>query len=134
LKPWPDSVPGLARLKKKFIIAPLSNGNISLLTNMAKFSGLPWDLILSAELAQHYKPDAEAYLTAIELLGLQPRETMMVAAHSNDLKAARECGMLTGFVYRPDEFGSVRAADSAGTGEFDLVAGDMGELASLLGA
>ena len=72
LKPWPDSVAGLTRLKKKYIIAPLSNGNVALLTDMAKNAGLPWDLILSAELARHYKPDREAYLTAVELLGLKP--------------------------------------------------------------
>ncbi len=133
LTPWPDSVAGLARLKKKYIIAPLSNGNVSLLTNMAKFSGLPWDLILSAELAKHYKPDREAYLTAIDLLGLRPAETMMVAAHINDLKAARGCGMLTAFLYRPDEFGPAGMADSARAGEFDVVAGDMADLASQLG-
>lgn len=134
LTPWPDSVAGLARLKKKYIIAPLSNGNVSLLTNMAKFSALPWDLILSAEMAKHYKPDREAYLTAIDLLGLRPEETMMVAAHINDLKAARECGMLTGFLYRPGEFGPVRKADMATAGDFDVVARDMGDLASQLGA
>jgi 2-haloacid dehalogenase len=134
LKPWPDSVAGLTRLKKKYIIAPLSNGNVSLLTNMAKMSGLPWDLILSAELAKHYKPDREVYLTAIDLLELRAEETMMVAAHSNDLKAARACGMLTAFLYRPDEFGPARRADSARAGEFDVVAGNMADLASQLGA
>jgi 2-haloacid dehalogenase len=134
LKPWPDSVAGLTRLKKKYIIASLSNGNVSLLTNMAKVSGLPWDLILSAELAKHYKPDSEAYLTAVDLLGLRPEETMMVAAHTGDLKAARGCGMLTGFVFRPDEFGLIKMADSARAGEFYFVAGDMANLASQLGA
>src|SRR5581483_8309585 len=81
LHPWPDSVAGLTRLKTKFVISPLSNGNVALLTNMAKFAGLPWDLIMSAELFEHYKPDAETYLGAARLLGLQPGEVMMVAAH-----------------------------------------------------
>src|SRR5580700_10947213 len=84
LKPWPDSVAGLTRLKKKFIIAPLSNGNVGLLTDMAKHAGLPWDCILGAELAHHYKPDKEAYLTAADLLELTPPEIMMVAAHQPD--------------------------------------------------
>src|SRR5882724_6495347 len=100
LKPWPDSVAGLTRLKKKFTIAPLSNGNVALLTDMAKHASLPWDLILSAELARHYKPDREAYLTAVDLLGLKPQEVMMAAAHSGDLTAARRFGMRTGFIYR----------------------------------
>ena len=89
LKPWPDSVAGLTRLKKKYIIAPLSNGNVALLTDMAKHSGLPWDLILGAELARHYKPDREVYLSAAEFLGLKTEEVMMCAAHIGDLKAAR---------------------------------------------
>src|SRR4051794_12698703 len=79
LHPWPDSVSGLTRLKSKFIIAPLSNGNVALLTNMAKNAGLPWDLVLSAELFEHYKPDREIYLGAARLLGLKPAQVMMVA-------------------------------------------------------
>jgi len=134
LKPWPDSVPGLARLKMKYIIAPLSNGNVSLLLDMAKNSGLPWDTILSAELAKHYKPDREAYLTAVDLLGLKPEETMMVAAHSGDLNAARACGLLTGFIYRPNEHGPGGRADKAKPGDFDVVSNSMLELASQLGA
>jgi 2-haloacid dehalogenase len=101
LKPWPDSIAGLKRLKKKYIIAPLSNGNVALLTNMAKRAGLPWDLILSAELARHYKPDPEAYLVSVSLLGLQPAEVMMCAAHTSDLVAARACGLRTAFIHRP---------------------------------
>ena len=134
LKPWPDSVAGLTRLKKKFTIAPLSNGNVALLTDMAKNAGLPWDLILSAELAKHYKPDREAYMTAVELLGLQPGQVMMVAAHINDLNAARSFGLRTGFVYRPNEYGSTRQADSASAGQFDVVSRDILDLASQLGA
>jgi len=134
LKPWPDSVPGLARLKKKYTIAPCSNGNVALMNDMAKHSGLPWDLILGAELAHHYKPDRETYLTAVELLGLQPNEVMMCAAHSYDLQAARNFGLRTGFIYRPDERGKGGAADRATTGDFDVVSSDMLDLASKLGA
>ena len=134
LKPWPDSVAGLTRLKKKFIIAPLSNGNVALLTNMAKNAGLPWDAIMSAELAHHYKPDREAYLTAVDLLGLKPEETMMAAAHSGDLNSARSFGLRTGFIHRPNEYGPTRQADNAKPGEFDVVAKDMLGLAAQLGA
>jgi len=134
LKPWPDSVAGLRRLKKKFTIAPLSNGNVSLLADMAKNAGLPWDLILSAELARHYKPDREAYLTAVELLGLKPQEVMMVAAHMSDLNAARSLGLLTGFIYRPKEYGPTRQPDKANPGQFDVVSKDMLDLSSQLGA
>ena len=134
LKPWPDAVAGLARLKKKYIIAPLSNGNVSLLTDMAKNAGLPWDLILSAELARHYKPDREAYLTAVDLLGLKPGEVMMAAAHSGDLRAAASFGLRTGFIYRPHERGLGGKADRAQAGEFDVVSTDMGDLAAQMGA
>jgi len=133
LKPWPDSVAGLTRLKKKFTIAPLSNANVSLLADMAKNAALPWDLILSAELARHYKPDREVYLMAAELLSLKPEEMMMVAAHRSDLDAARSCGLRTGFLYRPAEFGPAGRADQATPGEFDVVANDMPELASQFG-
>jgi len=134
LKPWPDSVAGLARLKKKFVITPLSNGNFSLLTNMAKRAGLPWDAILSAELARHYKPDREAYLTAADLLGLKPEECMMVAAHLGDLRAARGCGLRTAFVERATEFGPGGKADRAKAGDWDFVARDVADLAAQMGA
>ena len=134
LNPWPDSVAGLTRLKKKFIIAPLSNGNVALLTDMAKHGGLPWDLILGAELARHYKPDREAYLTAVELLNLRPEEVMMCAAHRADLQAARSFGLRTGFIHRPHEYGPTRKPDQAQPGEFDVVSEDMVDLASQLGA
>jgi 2-haloacid dehalogenase len=133
LKPWPDSVAGLLRLKKRYTIAPLSNGNVSLLADMAKNSGLPWDLILSAELAKHYKPDREVYLMAAELLSLKPQETMMAAAHVGDLNAARGCGLRTAFIFRPNEWGVGGKADKASPGQFDVVARDMGDLASQLG-
>jgi 2-haloacid dehalogenase len=133
LKPWPDSFAGLARLKKRFTIAPLSNGNVSLLSDMAKNAGLPWDLILSAELARHYKPDREAYLTAVELLSLKPAEVMMTAAHRGDLEAARSFGLRTGFIHRPKEYGPDHRADDAKTGDFDAVATDIVDLASKMG-
>jgi 2-haloacid dehalogenase len=132
LRPWADAVAGLTLLKEKYTIAPLSNGNVALLTNMAKRAGLPWDLILSAELAKHYKPDPEVYLVAADLLGLKPEEVMMCAAHRNDLVAARNAGLRTGFIYRPDEFGSTRKADEAAPGDFDLVANDILDLAKQL--
>jgi 2-haloacid dehalogenase len=134
LKPWPDSVAGLTRLKKKYTIAPLSNGNVALLADMAKHAGIPWDLILSAELAKHYKPDREAYLTAVSLLELKPEEVMMCAAHSGDLMSARSFGLRTGFIHRPNEYGPTRKADDAKQGEFDVVSTDMVDLAAKLGA
>ena len=136
LKPWPDTVPGLTRLKAKFTIAPCSNGNVALLNNMAKYSGLPWDLILGAELARHYKPDREAYLTSVSLLGLKPGQVMMCACHLGDLRAAREFGLRTGFIHRPDEYGEngLQQADEAGQGDFDVVAKDILDLAGKLGA
>jgi 2-haloacid dehalogenase len=134
LKPWPDSVAGLTRLKKEFTIAPLSNGNVSLLADMAKNAGLPWDLILSAELARHYKPDGEVYMSAVELLSLRPEEVMMTAAHRNDLTAARSLGLRTAFIHRPNEYGPTRRADTAKAGDFDVVANDTLDLATKLGA
>src|SRR5689334_10162991 len=112
LKPWPDTIAGLTRLKVRYTIAPLSNGDVSLLADMAKNAGLPWDLILSAELARHYKPDREAYLTAVELLSLKPHEVMMVAAHRSDLAAARSFGLRTGFIHRPNEYGPERRGET----------------------
>ena len=134
LKPWPDSVEGLTRLKKKYIIAPLSNGNIALMTNLAKFAGLPWDAILGAELAKHYKPDREVYLSAAYYLDLKPEEIMMVAAHRSDLDAARSLGLGTGFIYRPDEYGNgkVGVPDEAKPGDFDVVSTSAIDLAQKL--
>ncbi len=134
LHPWPDSVAGLTRLKQKYTIAPLSNGNVALLADMAKHAGIPWDLVLSAELAHHYKPDREAYLTAVGLLELKPEEVMMCAAHSSDLKAARSFGLRTGFIHRPDEYGPTRKADDAKPGDFDVVSADMLKFAAQMGA
>ena len=134
LKPWPDSVAGLRRLKKKYVIAPLSNGDVACLTNMAKFGGLPWDLVLCAEIFRRYKPDPAVYRGAIRLLGLKPGEVMMVAAHNYDLQNARSHGMRTGFVLRPTEYGPAQAKDLNAESDWDIVAKDFGQLATKLGA
>jgi 2-haloacid dehalogenase len=134
LRPWPDSVAGLTRLKRKYVIAPLSNGNVALLTNMAKHAGLPWDAILGAELVKRYKPDREVYLSASGFLGVKTEEVMMVAAHRGDLEAARSCGLRTAFIYRPDEFGPGRSPDKARPGDFDIVCNDAIDLAKQMGA
>ena len=133
LSPWPDSVPGLTRLKRKFILAPLSNGNFSLLVDLAKFAGLPFDTILGADLFKHYKPDPETYLGACELLKVSQVEVMLVAAHNYDLKAAQSLGLKTAFVARPTEYGPHQAKDFGPEGAWDFVARDMIELAGLLG-
>jgi 2-haloacid dehalogenase len=136
LKPWPDSVEGLTRLKKKYIIGPLSNGNIALMTSLAKFGGLPWDVILGSELARHYKPDREVYVSAAYYLDLKPDEVMMCAAHAGDLRAARGNGLRTGFIYRPNEFGNghVGVPDKAQPGDFDVVSTSIIDLAQQMGA
>jgi 2-haloacid dehalogenase len=134
LDPWPDAVEGLTRLKKTYIIATLSNGNMSLLTNMAKYAKLPWDCILSAELAKRYKPDAEVYLMAADLLGLRAQQVIMVAAHTGDLKAAAGAGLRTAFVHRPLEHGPGPAGpERLETRGFDIVASDFVDLARKLG-
>jgi len=133
LDPWPDAVEGLVRLKKRYIIAPLSNGNVSLLLNMAKRAGLPWDAILGAEVANAYKPRPEAYLRTADILGLQPGELCLVAAHNSDLAAARACGLRTAFVLRPREHGPRQAIDLQAEGPWDVVASDFLDLAARLG-
>lgn len=133
LDPWPDAVEGLTKLKSRFIIASLSNGNVALLVNMAKHGGLPWDAVLSAELAGRYKPDREVYLKAADLLGLEPAAVMMVAAHKGDLRAAARAGLRTAFVPRPRERPN-RQIDLSVDGEFDVSATDFVDLASKLGA
>ncbi len=133
LAPWPDSVAGLTRLRRRFIVATLSNGNVALLVNMAKHAGLPWDCIFSAELMRHYKPDREVYATAAELLGLAPHEVLMVAAHRNDLRAASAIGFRTAFVLRPLEFGREHPPELAADPSFDFIVRDLNELAEHLG-
>ena len=133
LSPWPDTVSGLTRLRTRYVLATLSNGNVALLVNMAKHSGLPWDAVLSSELAHHYKPDPEVYLTAADLLGLRPQEVMMVAAHKGDLRASAALGFRTAFVSRPQEFGPDREVDTSPDPAFDVVATDFNDLADRLG-
>ncbi len=132
LAPWPDSIEGLARLKRRFVITPLSNGNFSLLTNMAKRAGLPWDCIVSAELFHHYKPDRETYVGTAALLDIAPHELMLVACHPDDLRAARAAGCRTGYVVRPLEMGAGKSLPEVEEGEFDIVANDFIELADQL--
>ncbi len=134
LNPWPDAVAGLTRLRAGHVLATLSNGNVALLTNMAKRAGLPWDCILSAELFRAYKPDAVVYESAAALLGHSPDKVMMVAAHPNDLRAARDRGLRTAYVYRPLEFGPERKPEFDADPSFDVVATDFIDLASKLGA
>jgi 2-haloacid dehalogenase len=134
LDPWPDSVAGLTLLKQNFVITTLSNGNLSLLTNMAKRAGLPWDCVISAELFHHYKPDPEAYLGCADLLGVEPHELMLVAAHPSDLRAARDSGLMTAFVARPLERGPGRSLPRVEDGEFDVTAVDFLDLARQLDA
>ena len=134
LDPWPDAARGLALLRRKFVCATLSNGNISLLVDLARHGGLTWDCVLSAELYRAYKPDAKVYLGAAETLGVKPEETMMVAAHKGDLLAARKAGLKTAFVERPLEKGPGGGADTGKEDWMDVYAKDFVDLARQLGA
>lgn len=131
LDPWPDTVEGLQKLKARYTLATLSNGNVALLANMAKKAGLPWDVILSAELVHHYKPDPETYLMVPRLLDLHPEQVMLVAAHPDDLRAARACGLKTAYIPRPREFGPDGTAEVPDP-TFDLVADSFLALAAKL--
>jgi len=133
LDPWPDSVPGLTRLKKKYVLTTLSNGNVALMVNMAKRAGLPWDVILGAEPTKHYKPQREAYIGTADYLGLRPEELMLVAAHNGDLKAASGFGLRTAFVPRPNEHGPGQTKDLTPEAAWDVVAKDFVDLAEKLG-
>jgi 2-haloacid dehalogenase len=133
LDPWPDAVPGLARLRQRYVLAAFSNGNVALLVNMAKRAGLPWDAILSAELFRRYKPDPQTYLGAVELLSLDPARVMLVAAHNDDLSAAADLGLATSFLPRPAEHGPGQQANLAPTREYTVVATDLADLATQLG-
>jgi 2-haloacid dehalogenase len=130
LDPWPDSVAGLTRLKRKYIIGTLSNGGVRLLTDMARYAGLPWDVILSSDNFRHYKPDPSVYLGAAELLDTAPANIMLVAAHNYDLGAARSHGFKTAFVARPTEYGPRQSRDFKAESDWDFVAKDFEELAS----
>lgn len=133
LNPWPDSVAGLTRLKRRFIIGPLSNGNVALLTKMAKHAGLPWDMVFGSDLFGHYKPDPETYLGVAKLLDVAPGEVMMAAAHNGDLAHARECGLMTAFWPRPTEYGPHQKRDYVAEQDWDVVATNIEDLASQLG-
>jgi len=133
LKSWPDSVPGLERLKSRFVITTLSNGNISLLTNMAKHAGLPWDCILSAENVRRYKPDPRVYLLPGELFDLKPEQVMMVAAHEHDLQSAAKHGLPTAYVHRPMEHGPGKESAKPAAGRCDIISTDFVDLADQLG-
>lgn len=132
LEPWPDVVGGLTRLKQHSIIAPASNGNIALMVNMAKRAHIPWDAILGAEVTQAYKPSQPAYTRMVEILGLSPKEVCMVAAHNNDLHAARLCGLSTAFVPRKMEHGANQTTDLEPSESWDIVARDFNHLADLV--
>jgi 2-haloacid dehalogenase len=134
LDPWPEAVAGLVRLKTRFVITPLSNGNIALLTHMAKRAGLPWDCVLSAEVFRAYKPDPRSYLGVAELFDLAPAQVMLCAAHADDLRAAAACGLRTAYVDRPQEWGPRQTGNVPGPGDrFDLHADGFDDLALQLG-
>jgi 2-haloacid dehalogenase len=132
LRPWPDVAPGLARLHERYILGPLSNGNVALLIDLARHSALPFDMIFGAEVFGHYKPDPETYLGACRLLSLEPHQVMLCAAHNDDLAAAQRYGLRTAFVPRPSEYGPMQARDLVATGEWDFMVADLGELADRL--
>jgi len=133
LPPWPDAAAGLARLKRRYTICTLSNGNIGLLTEMARRGGLPWDCILSAEIFKAYKPDPRTYLGVAAVFDVAPSQVMLAAAHHDDLAAARVCGLATAYIERPLEFGAAKPKDVSPQPGNDLHAGDIGALADALG-
>lgn len=133
LDAWPDAVPGLTRLKARFPVVTLTNGNVALTLAMARHAGLPWDALLGAEVTRAYKPDPRAYLGTAELLGIAPAELCLVASHHSDLAAARACGLATAYVDRPHEYGGRSAPDADAAQDWDWVVRDMIGLADLLG-
>lgn len=130
---WPDASAGLARLRQRVMVCSLSNGNLGLLANMARHASLPWDLVLSAEVFRHYKPDPEAYLGVCEVFDIKPAEMMMVAAHKDDLDAAAACGCMTAFITRPLERGPDETLDVSAEERFDYHATDINDLATQIG-
>jgi 2-haloacid dehalogenase len=133
LRPWPDTVEGLTRLKSRYIIGTLSNGNVGLLTRMAKNARLPWDVVLGAETARAYKPLPQAYLASAELLNLAPGQVMLVAAHNGDLAAAAKVGLATAFVARPTEYGPHQSRDFKADRDWDVVTDSFTGLAKAMG-
>ena len=132
LSPWPDTVEGLTLMKRDHIVGTLSNGNLSLLVSLAKFGGLPWDCVLSTGMFGTYKPNPEVYLGAVRMLDAEPGDVMMVAAHAYDVDGAREAGLRTAYVFRPDEFGPGMGEDPGDTSRFDIVASSFTELGERL--
>ena len=133
LDPWPDTLAGLTRLKQRHTICTLSNGNLGLLTNMAKRAGLPWDCVLSAEVFRAYKPDPRTYLGVAQVFDVPPDQVMLVAAHQDDLAAARACGLATAYIERALEFGAARPKDVSPDAANTWHARDLLHLADLLG-
>ena len=133
LKPWPDVVPTLSRLKRSFTLATLSNADVSAVVNLSRRAGLPWDAVFAAEMAGVFKPDPAGYRMAATYLGLEPADIMMVASHKYDIRAAGRLGFRTAFVARPLEFGADGSADVAYEAEFDVNAADFLDLADQLG-
>ncbi len=133
LDPWPDAVEGLSRLKRRFAIAPISNGHIAGMLQLARFGGLPWDAILGAEISRSYKPQPATYLKSLEAAGFAPAQSAMVAAHNGDLRAARALGMRTLFVRRPQEYGPGQDTDLQAEENWDVVAESLAEVADILG-
>ncbi|WP_077046986.1 haloacid dehalogenase type II [Pseudomonas sp. KK4] len=133
LDPWPDAVEGLMRLKKRFAIGPISNGHIAGMMNLARYGGLPWEVITGAGLARAYKPQPEVYVKSANAVGLPVHRVAMVAAHNDDLAAARACGLRTVFIRRPTEYGPGQQSDLEPAQDWDVVADSLSELASVLG-
>jgi len=134
LRPWPDSVSGLARLKRRFVVGSLSNGNVALQVDLAKSADLPWDMIFASDMFRHYKPDPETYLGACSLLRLPPVQVMLAAAHNDDLRAAQSLGLRTAFIARPTEYGPRQQRDLEPDGDWDVTAASIVQLAERMGA
>ena len=133
LAPWPDAVPGIRRLKTRYIVGPLSNGSVRLLTDLARAAGLGWDVIFGSDLFRCYKPDPRTYLEAARLLGIEPARLMLAAAHNSDLAHARANGLMTAFFPRPTEYGPGQTGDLAPEQDWDVIAHDIEDLAARLG-
>ena len=133
LRTWPDTVPGLTRLRRRYVISPLSNASFAGMIHLAKFAGLPWDCVITAENARRYKPHPDVYRTALTLLGLRAEDVMLVAAHNYDLAAAQALGLRTAFVPRPLEYGPGQTSDLVAEGKWDVVVNSVEELAAALG-
>jgi len=134
LTPWSDTVPGLSRLRQKFIVGSLSNANLSLLVDLAKFGGLPWDVVLGSDIFEHYKPDREIYTGVAKFFNVADSAVMLVAAHNNDLAAAKSFGLMTAFIPRPTEYGPEQTTDLQPEDNYNYLASSIEDLAQQLGA